>query len=192
MSYIVASLQLIHSGEKSIMRRLIGGPASAALIAIAFATLSLAASAQDIPQKLQPPNEHLLVQVHAKGDQVYVCKNDGSQFAWTLKAPDAKLFDQSGKPFGKHFAGPSWEANDGSRVVGKAVANVPSPDPNSVAWLLVTVVSHEGNGTLASVTSIQRVNTQGGKAPATGCDAAHDGQESRAPYSADYRFLAPK
>ncbi len=175
------------------MPRLIGGPASAALIAIAFATLSLAANAQDIPQKLQPPaNEYLLFQLHAKGDQVYVCKNDGSQFAWTLKAPDAKLFDQSGKPFGKHFAGPTWEANDGSRVVGKAVANVPSPDANSVAWLLVTVMSHEGNGQMTNVTTIQRVNTKGGKAPATGCDAAHADKEFRAPYSADYRFFAPK
>lgn len=194
MSYIVAaSLQLVHSGEKSIMRRLARGLASAALLAVAIAALSLAANAQDIPQKLQPPaNEHLLFQLHAKGDQVYVCKNDGSEFAWTLRAPDAKLFDKSGKPFGKHFAGPSWEANDGSRVVGKAVANVPSPDANSVAWLLVTVVSHEGNGKLANVNTIQRVNTKDGKAPATGCDAAHADKEFRAPYSADYRFFAPK
>jgi hypothetical protein len=193
MSYIVASLQIILSGEKSIMRKLTHGLASAALIAITIAALSFAANAQDIPNKLQPPaNEHLLFQLHAKGDQVYVCKNNGSQFAWTLKAPDAKLFDKSGKPFGKHFAGPSWEANDGSRVVGKAVANVPSPDANSVAWLLVTVVSHEGEGKLTKATTIQRVHTEGGKTPATGCDAAHADQEFRAPYSADYRFFAPQ
>ena len=129
------------------MRKIFRGLASAALVAVAIVGLALSAAAQDIPEKLQPPaSEHLLFQLHAKGDQVYVCKNDGAQFAWTLKAPDAKLFDKSGKPFGKHFAGPTWEANDGSRVVGKAVANVPSPDANSVAWLLVTVVSHEGNG----------------------------------------------
>jgi Protein of unknown function (DUF3455) len=169
------------------------GLASTALAAIAVIGLALSAAAQDIPQKLQPPaNELLLFQLHAKGDQIYVCKNDGSQFAWTLKAPDAKLFDKSGKPFAKHFAGPTWEANDGSRVVGKAVANVPSPDANSVAWLLVTAVSHEGDGKLTKVTTIQRVNTKGGKAPATGCDSAHDGQEFHAPYSADYRFFAPQ
>ena len=175
------------------MRKIIRGLASAALIAIAILAIAFAAAAQDIPQKLQPPaSDHLLFQLHAKGDQVYVCKNDGAQFAWTLKAPDAKLFAKSGKPFGKHFAGPTWEADDGSRVVGKAVANVPSPDASSVAWLLVTVVSHEGQGKLASVTSIQRVNTKGGKAPATGCDAAHADKEFRAPYTADYRFFAPR
>jgi len=154
---------------------------------------SLSANAQQVSKELQPPaNEHLLLQVHAKGDQIYLCKADGGQFAWTLKAPDAQLFDKDGKPFGKHFAGPSWEANDGSRVTGKAVANSPSPDADSIPWLLVTVVSRNGDGKLMRVTSIQRVNTKGGKAPASGCDAAHAGQEVRAPYTADYVFFAPK
>ncbi|MFZ3334081.1 MAG: DUF3455 domain-containing protein [Candidatus Acidiferrales bacterium] len=175
------------------MRKIFHDLAPAVLVAVAVIGLALSAPAQDIPEKLQPPaNEHLLFQLHAKGDQVYVCKSESGQFAWTLKAPDAKLFDKSGKPFAKHFAGPTWEANDGSRVVGKAAANVPSPDANSVAWLLVTVVSHEGEGKFTKVTTIQRVNTKGGKAPATGCDSAHADQEFRAPYSADYRFFAPQ
>jgi len=155
--------------------------------------LSLTVGAQQVPQQLQPPaNEKLLLQVHAKGDQVYTCKGDAGQFAWALKAPDAQLFDKDGKPFGKHFAGPSWEANDGSRVLGKAVANAPSPDAGSIPWLLVNIVSHEGSGVLSSATSIQRINTKGGKAPATGCDAANAGKELRVPYSADYLFYAPK
>src|SRR5208283_5750846 len=95
--------------------------------------LSYAAVAQQVPPQLQPRSgEQLLLQVHAMGSQVYSCKADGSQYAWTLKAPDAALFDKDGKPFGKHFAGPEWEANDGSRVTGKAVANAPSPDPDSI------------------------------------------------------------
>src|SRR5271156_1129729 len=175
------------------MRNRIRGLASATLFAAVSAGLPFSVAAQDIPQQLQPPaNEELLLQVHAKGDQVYICKSDAGQFTWTLKAPDAQLFDKSGKPFGKHFAGPSWEANDGSRVVGKAVANSPSPDAASIPWLLVTVLSHDGSGVLSHVTTIQRLNTKGGKAPASGCDASHDGQEVRASYSADYRFYVPK
>lgn len=166
---------------------------SAALCLVAGAVFTFSANAQEVPQKLQPPaNEHLLNQVHAKGDQVYTCKADGANFAWALKAPDAQLFDKDGKPFGKHFAGPSWEANDGSRITGKAVANEPSPDSDSIAWLLLTVVSHTGDGVLARVTSVQRLHTKGGKAPASGCDAAHVGQEVRVAYSADYLFFAPK
>ena len=166
---------------------------SVALLAVASTCLSLTIAAQQMPQQLQPhANEELLLQVHAKGDQVYTCKSDGAQFAWTLKAPEAQLFDKDGKPFGKHFAGPSWEANDGSRVTGKAIAHAPSPDSDSIPWLLVDVLSHDGRGALSRATSMQRINTKGGKPPTSGCDASHVGQEVRAPYSADYLFYAPK
>jgi FtsP/CotA-like multicopper oxidase with cupredoxin domain len=163
------------------------------LSVVAGVLVSFPAGAQQVPPELQPPaGEQLLLQAHAKGVQIYSCKEDVAQFTWTLKAPEAQLFDKGGKPFGRHFAGPSWEAKDGSRVTGKAVANAPSPDAASIPWLLVTIVSQNGEGVLAHVTSIQRLNTKGGKAPASGCDAAHVGQEIRVPYSADYLFFAPK
>jgi hypothetical protein len=166
---------------------------SATLLVVASAFSSFSAIAQQVPQNLLPPaSDQLLLQVHAKGDQVYTCKADGAQFSWTLKEPDAQLFDKDGKPFGKHFAGPSWEATDGSRITGKAAANAPSPDADSIPWLLVKIVSHSGAGVLVPVTSLQRINTKGGKAPASGCDATHVGQEIRVPYSADYVFFAPK
>lgn len=160
-----------------------------------IAAFSSSAAGQQVSQQLQPPaNEELFLQVHAKGDRIYTCKVDGAQSAWTLKAPDAQLFDKNEKVVGKHFAGPSWESTDGSRVIGKAVANAPSPDADAIPWLLVSVVSHEGTaaGVLSRATSIQRLNTKGGKAPASGCDASHAGQEVRVPYSAEYLFYAPK
>jgi hypothetical protein len=171
----------------------IRGFTSAMLLVAASAGLSFSAGAQEIPQQLRPPaDEQLLLLVHAKGDQVYVCGSQAAQFSWTLKGPDAQLFDNNGKPFGKHFVGPAWEAKDGSRVIGKAVANSPSPEADSIPWLLVTIVSHEGSGVLSRVTTIQRVNTKGGKAPESGCDASHATEEVRVSYSADYRFYVPK
>jgi hypothetical protein len=162
------------------------------LIAASLILLALPTPAQEIPPQLQPPpNEKLFLELHAKGDQIYACKLEGAQSTWTLKAPEAQLFDKDEKPAGKHFAGPSWQANDGSKVTGKAAANVPSPDANSIPWLLIKVVTHEGKGTLDSATTIQRVNTKGGKAPATGCDAQHADQELRVPYTATYKFYAP-
>src|SRR5579863_6690988 len=184
------------NGRKPSMRKRILSLASAALFFIAILFLSTpltAQSAQQVPPQLQPrAGEQLLLQVHAKGDQIYTCKGDAAQFAWTLKAPDARLFDKGGKVFGKHFAGPSWEAADGSRVTGKAVANVPSPDTDSIPWLLVNIISHDGSGVLSHATTIQRINTKGGKAPASGCDAAHANQELHVPYTADYFFYASK
>ena len=88
------------------------------------------------PATPTPPKRRLLLDLHAKGSQIYTCKNDNNQFSWTLKAPDAQLFDKDDKPAGKHFADPSWQSTDGSKVTGKAVANVPSPDANSIPWLL--------------------------------------------------------
>jgi hypothetical protein len=173
------------------MYKAIRALASAALPLAAGFLFAFSVNAQQVPKELQPPaNEELLLQVHARGDQIYICKGDGAQFGWMLKAPEAQLVDKTGKPFGNHFAGPSWEANDGSSVTGKAVANAPSPEADSIPWLLVAVASHSGEGVLTRVTSIQRINTKGGKAPASGCDAAHAGQEMRAPYSADYVFFA--
>lgn len=174
------------------MAKAIRAFASAWLLAAGL-LLPLSANARQAPKELRPPaNERLLLQVHAKGDQIYDCKADGAHFAWTFDSPEAQLVDKSGKPFGKHFAGPSWEANGGSRVTGKAMANVASPDSESIPWLLLSAVSHSGDGLLARVTSIQRINTRGGKAPASGCDATHAGQQSRVPYSADYVFFIPK
>jgi Protein of unknown function (DUF3455) len=159
--------------------------------AFAVMLFSLTSAAQEIPSSLRPPeNQELFLQLHAKGEQIYACKTDSAQFAWSLKAPDAQLFDKDGKPFGKHFAGPTWESSDGSRVTGKAVVTHPSPDPDSIPWLFVNVVSHEGNGVLSRAVSIQRIDTKGGKAPVSGCDATHAGQEVRVPYTADYYFYA--
>jgi Protein of unknown function (DUF3455) len=148
---------------------------------------------QEVPQALQPPiDEKLLLQAHARGDQIYSCKSGGGQFMWTLKAPDAQLFDIKDQLVGKHLAGPSWQSNDGSRVVGKVAVTVASPDAESIPWLLVKVTSHTGNGVLARATTIQRLNTEGGKAPGSGCDEDHVNQEIRVPYSADYFFYGPK
>ena len=170
----------------------IRGFASAMLLVTATVAPIFSAAAQQVPQQLQPPaGQQLVLQLHAKGYQVYTCKEGVEQYEWVLKAPDAQLFDKDGKPFGKHFAGPSWEANDGSRVTGSAAASVPSPDASSIAWLLVQVVGHEGTGVLSRAAFIQRLNTKGGKPP-SGCDEAHAGQELRVPYSADYMFYAPK
>ena len=137
-----------------------------------------------IPASLKPPaGETLAHQAHATGDQIYTC--DGT--SWKLVKPESKLLDESGKQVGSHFAGPTWEWSDGSRVVGRPVANA-TPDPDSIPWLLVTAIAHEGDGLMKTVSSIQRLSTKGGKAPDTGCDASHKGQEYRSQYTAVYYF----
>ena len=156
-------------------------------LAAALLALDLCGRAQNlpvVPANLRPPaNETLALQARAAGDQVYAC--DGS--SWVLSRPDAKLMDESGKQIGSHFAGPTWEWSDGSRVTGRPVANA-MPDPDSIPWLLVTATQHQGDGVMKSVSSIQRLSTKGGKAPISGCDASHKGEEARSHYTAVYYF----
>ncbi len=62
----------------------------------------------------------------------------------------------------------------------------PARRPNDIPWLKLTVVSQRGNGVLSGITTVQRINTQGGKLDGA-CDKP--GATRSAPYSADYVFL---
>jgi Protein of unknown function (DUF3455) len=148
----------------------------------------------DVPDTIKAPaGEQVVLQVHATGSQIYVCKAGGDgKFAWTLKAPEAELHDQQGVVVGHHYAGPAWKLNDGSEVTGKAVGRVDSPDADSIPWLLVSVTGHSGDGALSRVTSIQRVHTKGGQPPAAGCDESKQNSEAKSSYAADYYFYAVK
>lgn len=142
-----------------------------------------------MPQGVRP-----VLAAHARGVQIYTCgpKKDAPQeLEWSLKAPEAELLDAGGKSIGKHFAGPSWQASDGSKVVGAMKAKADAPGAAAIPWLLVEVKSSEGQGALAHVTYVQRVNTEGGKAPTGGCDPAHLQAQTRVDYQADYFFYAP-
>jgi hypothetical protein len=149
---------------------------------------------QDVPAALQAPeNQKLVLKAHASGVQIYQCTAAGSgQFGWTLIGPEAVLSDRVGARIGRHYAGPTWKASDGSLVVGQVKAHSDSPDDGSIAWLLLDATHNTGTGTLGKVESIQRLHTQSGKAPADGCDAAHAMAEARSPYQADYYFYEPR
>lgn len=142
------------------------------------------------PSSLAPPSDQELAFVTAaSGVQEYTCNGT----AWVFVAPDAQLYpDHAGdqdEAVGHHFAGPTWEwYEDGSTVVGKKVAAA-TPDPASIPWLLLQGVSHGPNdGRMSDVTYVQRLETSGGNAPATGCDAAHVGASANVPYTARYFF----
>ena len=133
-----------------------------------------------------PPGETIVLTLHAEGAQVYDCKAgpDGKP-AWAFREPIATLLSD-GKTVGRHYAGPNWEYSDGSAVTGKVAASAPGATANDIAWLKLEVVSRRGNGVLAGVTTVQRINTQGGKLDGA-CDKV--GAFRSVPYSADYVFL---
>jgi hypothetical protein len=148
----------------------------------------------EVPENLKAAaNEEVILVGHATGVQIYVCQAESEQkSAWVLKAPEAELTDAAGKKIIHHFAGPSWKHVDGSEVTGKLAARQDAPKPDAIPWLLLSAASHTGEGILARVTSIQRINTEGGLPPKAGdCTVAANGAESKSAYSADYYFYAP-
>lgn len=147
----------------------------------------------DVPESIQAPDDvTYLFQTKASGYQIYRCEADTEGYHWALKAPDAFLYDDQGNTFGSHYAGPIWQANDGSHIVGEVEAKVASPDDaNAVAWLLVKVKARAGAGIFNNVTYVNRVNTEGGQAPKDTCNTPRLGDEYRARYSTVYYFYGP-
>src|SRR5258708_20682204 len=146
------------------------------------------ASAQtaQIPDPIAAKGETVVLAVHAEGAQVYDCKaGEGGKLAWQFREPVATLI-ADGKTVGRHYAGPTWEHTDGSRVIGKPIGRANGATAKDIPWLKLEAVEARGAGALAGVTAIQRINTQGGQIDGA-CEKP--GATLAAPYPADYVFL---
>ena len=186
-------------------------------IAVALA-LPLAAQAQSVtpppvPDKIAvpPPHEAFLLG-RARGTQNYECQPVDSlgRVGWVLFTPQATLFGDQDEQLTTHYASPNphekgvvvratWQdSRDTSTVWGRVVES--SVDANfvkagAIPWLKLDVETTgaqdgpTGGTTLSRTTFIQRLNTDGGAAPATGCDRPTDiGKREFVPYAADYFF----
>ena len=160
--------------------------ATLVLLLLSGTCVSAFAAETPLPDAIAAPGEAVVLSVHAEGAQVYECKagTDGKS-AWAFREPIATLL-VDGKTIGRHYAGPNWEHSDGSAVVGKVAGSAPGATANDIAWLKLAVISQRGSGVLTGVTTVQRINTRGGKLDGA-CDKA--GAFSSAPYSAEYVFL---
>jgi Protein of unknown function (DUF3455) len=174
------------------MRRLL--LAGIAAVAVAVPTAAMAGpAAPAVPTEIAVPAGHKpYLAVHAEGVQIYACYAVADGYAWRLLAPRATLTDDNGKPVGSHSGGPTWEARDGSTVVGVRDSGA-SVDPTAVDWLRLradsTAAGADGDR-LADTSYIQRINTVGGRPPAAGdCDEDTVAEQREIPYSADYVFF---
>ena len=149
-----------------------------------------------VPDKLKPgADESLAMIVAAKGVQIYECravKDKAGVYEWAFVAPEADLFGARGTRIGRHYAGPHWEAADGSKILGTLKERADAPAVDAIPWLLLTAKSVGVEGSFSRVTSIQRVSTVGGVAPKAGCSQAAAGTSARINYTADYYFFTRK
>jgi hypothetical protein len=147
-----------------------------------------------MPAGLAPAADQALLRIFpAEGVQIYRCTAAANgTIAWVFESPDALLlsnddWDDEGERriVGHHYVGPVWEFKDRSTVKAAKVAAA-TPDPSAIPWLLLVANAHGGSGLFTDVTSIQRLETAGGTAPASGCDATTVGTAARVAYTARY------
>jgi len=171
------------------------GCATTESAAPAGAAATAALARPSVPAEIEAPASATpVLQLAARGTQNYKCQATTTGGAeWKLVAPEAELFrsaEPGGTAAGKHGAGPTWTLTDGSGAKGDGAAakKAASPESGSILWLLIPATSNGQPGALQGVTFVQRVGTHGGAAPATGCDAASVGGETKVPYTATYVF----
>jgi hypothetical protein len=104
-------------------------------------------------------------------------------------------------PKPSRFGDATWQSSfDSSRVWAQKQKALPAgtdascPNGGSIDCLLLQVIGSDegpsGGRSLTKTTFIQRLNTNGGSAPATGCSVSGDvGKQVLVPYTADYYFF---
>ena len=113
-------------------------------------------------------------------------------------SPDTNPNGVAPKPL--PFGSPTWQSSlDSSVVWGNKMASIPPgsdpscPNTGAIPCLLLQAIGSDpgptGFGILTKTTYIQRLNTSGGSAPATGCSVSTNvGSQVLVPYAADYYF----
>src|SRR4030088_2830257 len=115
-------------------------------LAVAGGTQMAAPQTPALPAALKPAGLSVYLEVPATFVQIYTCgKNDSGAWAWTFKAPEAALLDTAKKQIGKHYAGPTWEALGGGKVVGAVKANAPAPAAGAIPWVVARLKTGRGS-----------------------------------------------
>ena len=165
--------------------------AALALSACASAPMMMKVDNAALPEPVRvPAGQKVMMSTTGVGEITYECrekKDMAGAHEWAFVAPVATLYSGDKKTVGKYYAGPTWEANDGSKVTGKQLAVSPAA-PGNIPLQLVKTDPAMGAGAMTGVNYIQRLNTKGGVAPAMACDAMNKGKRQQVAYEADYVF----
>jgi hypothetical protein len=152
-------------------------------------------AAIDLPANL-PGGNTRVVTFYAVGVQKYkaqaVAGSNPVTYQWIFVAPQADLYDATNAKVGTHSAGPTWQLFPATTdsLYGQAfnpAKSAASPDASGIDWLLLMPKTGKTpTGIFANVSYIQRIATNGGKAPAT--LPVNADQTVDVPYTAIYRF----
>ncbi|HTJ97774.1 MAG TPA: DUF3455 domain-containing protein [Rhodocyclaceae bacterium] len=168
-------------------------PVSALHASIAVLLLGACLSAHaELPESIKlPAGNKVVLETVGVGLITYECrekKDAAGQFEWAFVGPDAVLNDRKGKQVGKYYGPPAtWESADGVKITGTQLAVSPNGAGN-IPLQLVKANPTTGSGGWNGVTYIQRLETKGGTAPTSACNADTKGKKETVSYQADYLF----
>jgi len=173
--------------------------AACAVVAV-VAALSLAGcaaprfAAVTLPESLAvPPDETRALVLLASGVQLYECRaapGAPASAEWVHRGPEATLSDDADRVVGQHGPGMTWQAPDGSRIVGTVNHKVDAPVEGAMPWLVMEArAAGKPAGRFGHVRHVQRVATKGGAMPpAERCTPAEAGHVERVPFEAQFWF----
>ncbi len=146
--------------------------------------LTSAAAIDPIAADLRAHGTILVAQ--GNGSQIYSCTQQRDATNWTLEGPSATLSFKR-KRIGRHFAGPRWQLNDGSQILGRVTAQFQGANPSDIPELRVEVIAHEARGILDQANFVYRLYTHGGllSGPCTTVGARRSVR-----YTAEYIFTS--
>lgn len=166
-------------------------PLASAIVITSLTACAATMTAPEVPQAVAVPAGHRpAMTLKGVGLLTYECRakaGTAGAYEWVFAGPDATLQDRSGRTVGKYYGGPTWEHNEGGKITGKQLAIAPA-SAGSIPLQLVQTTPATGAGPFNGVTYIQRVNTMGGVAPTSPCDASTMSTKQTVKYSADYVF----
>lgn len=149
-------------------------------------------AAVDLPSA--PNGNTRLATYYAVGVQKYKAQqkagSNPASYEWVFVAPQADLYDATNKKIGTHGAGPFWQLSAADSIYAQAFnppKSSPGKDASTIDWLLLLPKTGKTpTGIFAAVSYIQRIATEGGKAPST--LPANAGETVDVKYTAVYRF----
>ena len=150
-------------------------------------------NAVKLPENLPNGNSRVFT-FFADGVQKYkaqeILNSNPVAYQWVFVAPQADLYDATNKKVGSHSGGPTWQLSIVDSMFGQAFTPpraAPGSDPNSIDWLLLMPKTGKPPiGAFAEVDYVQRIHTEGGKAPSE--PPTSPTQTADVHYTAIYRF----
>lgn len=133
-------------------------------------------------------SDRVVGQAAARGVQIYRCQGaSDDNLAWVYTGVEATLM-QGSNEIGTIARGPVMTFRDGGKVEATSRAEAAAPG-YAIPWRLYDAKS-SGGGQFGSVTSVQEINTSGGRAPEGKCSKNQKDITIRVNYTADYVLRA--